>query len=217
MDNNPYFPSRTFVGQRFAHELSELRYYNTAVIALSPGAALIAIEIARRTYSPIGLLLTKNVMLPDNATSFGVMSSTGGFTHEIGMEKPQIEDFEMEYRNAIEHNKMMAMHDLNIVGHRVLLDPHFCTQRRVIIVNDMTQTATDFKAALDFLHAIRTERMILVSAVAKLDAYYSMQELGDEAHVAHTTDKDFPLEHYFGDTTVPDTATLLGMMETVLD
>ncbi len=216
VDKNAYFPSRTFVGQRFAHDLSELRYYNTAVIALSPGAALIAVEIAKRTYSPMGLLLTSDVVLPDNRTLFGVMSGSGGFTNVIGMSRPQVEDFEMEYRNAIDHNKMVAMHNMNILGHRVMLDPHFCTQRRVIIVNDMTTTATDFKAGLDFLHAIRTEKTILVSAVAKYDALYIMQELGDEVHVAHSTDKDFPSEHYFGDNSIPNTDAILKMIEQTL-
>lgn len=216
MDINAYFPSRTFVGQRFAHELAALRYYNTAVLALSPGATLIAVEIAKRTYSPMGLLLTKDVILPDNRTTFGVMTSAGGFTNMVGMSKPQVEEFEMEYRNAIDHNKMMAMHDLHLVGHSVMLDPHYCTQRRVIIVNDISRSATDFKAGLDFLHTIQTEKTILVSAVAKMEAFYHMQEYGDEVHVAHSTEQDFPPEHYFKDNSVPNLQELMQMMSTTL-
>ena len=216
MDKSAYFPSRSAVGKQLAQKLAPHRYYNSAVLALSPGAAMVAVEIARRTYSPIGLLLTKDIVLPDHVTTFGVISSDGDFTYQLGMSKPQIEEFEMEYRNAINHNKMMAMHDLNVVGHRVMLDPHFCTQRRVIIVNDMAKSATDFKAGMDFLHAIATEKTILVSAVAMNEALYRMQELGDEVLVEHSTDKDFPPEHYFDDNSIPETEEILKLMTTTL-
>lgn len=216
MNNDPYFVSRSAVGQKLAQNVAHHRYYNTAVLALSPGAAMVAVEVAKKTYSPMGLLLTKNIMLPDDKTSFGVVSGRGDFTQNVELSRPQVEDFEMEYRNALDHNKMMAVHDLNIVGHKVMADPHFCKMRRVIIVHDMAMSATDFKAGIDFLHTIETERLILLSAIAKQEALYGMQELGDEVHVAHSTATDFPAEHYFGDNNIPDMDILLHMMEQTL-
>lgn len=211
-----YFPSRTFVGKRFAHELSELRYYNTAVLALSSGAALIAYEIAKRTYSPMGLLLTKDVVLPDNQTLFGVMTGTGSFTNQISMPKAYVDEFAMEYRNAIDSSKVVALHDLNVVGNKVVLDPHLFSNKRAILVNDMTMDGTEFKAGLDYLHPIRTEKTILVSAVAKTDAVYRLRELADQVLVAHSTDNDFPSNHYFEDDSVPDTADLIALMQNTL-
>ena len=74
MDSSPYFISRASVGQQFAAELEDLRYEDTAILALSPGGVVIAIEIAKRLHSIAGLLLLKHVYLPGGQTAFGVVN-----------------------------------------------------------------------------------------------------------------------------------------------
>ncbi len=208
-----YFASRAAVGQQLAHELREQRYYNTVVLALSPASVLVAYEIAKRTYSHMALLMLNDVVLPDERTRFGMMSDHGTFTNQLGMSKGLIEEFEMEYRNAIDHSKMTAMHNLHVVGHASLADPHFFRNKRAILVSDITTTGTEFKAGADFLHTIATEKTILATGIAKIDALWRLQAIGDLVVYAHKTDKDFPPDHYYEDNTVPSLERLIQLMQ----
>jgi predicted phosphoribosyltransferase len=216
MDDSAYFISRTSVGQEFAKELAKLRYKNTAILALSPGGVVIAIEIAKQLHSVVGLLLLKHIYLPGGSTALGVINDRGGFTYDQSISAGQIEEFEMEYRGSIELDKINAMHALHVVGQKDMLTPQYCSGRTVIIVNDITKTGTAFKAAMDFLKPIATEKVILVSAVSKEKAADILQELGDQLLIAHRTDKDFPPEHYFANNEIPHNKDIINLMEQII-
>jgi len=216
MDKSPYFLSRSSVGQQFAQQLADLRYENTAILALSPGGVVIAIEIAKQLHSIAGLLLLKHVYLPGGKTAFGVVNDRGGFTHDQSISAAEIEEFEMEYRNNLDAEKANALHELHIVGQKGVLKPEYFNGRTVIIVNDFAKTGTAFQAALDFLKPASTEKIILVSAVAQEKAIDVMHHLGDKVLIAHATIHDFPQEHYFVNNEIPHSEALLQMMEQII-
>jgi len=215
MDKNPYFTSRTEIGERFAKELANLRYENTAILALSPGGVVIAIEIAKQLHSIAGLLLLKHVYVPGD-TSIGIINDQGGFTYDESIAAAQIEEFEIEYRNYISANKMEAMHALHAIGHENIMTPDYFKGRTVIVVSDFAKTGTSFHAALDFLKPVETEKIILATAVANVKAVDIMHRLGDKLLIAHTTDKDFPSSHYFANNQIPQTKELVQMMEQIV-
>ena len=216
MSDSAYFISRSSVGQQFANELKMLRYENTAILALSPGGVVIAIEIAKQLHSIAGLLLLKHVYLPDGKTALGVINDEGGFTHDESISAAQLEDFEMEYRGNIEQEKANALHELHLIGQKGKLTPQYFNGRTVIIVNDFAKTGTAFHAALDFLKPASTERIILASAVASIQAVDVMHLLGDQLMIGHATDKDFPSDHYFANNEIPQTPELIQMMEQIV-
>lgn len=215
IDNTPYFVSRTDVGLRFADELSDLRYENTAVLALSPGGGIIAIEIAKRLHSIAGLLLLKAIHLPGNI-DYGVVNDRGEFTYDNSLTVAEAEEFKIEYRNAIEQEKMEAVHKLHIAGHAGVLEPRYFSGRHVIVVDDISHTGTSFQAALDFLKPANMESVTLVAAVASDKSADIMHHLGDKVLIAHRTDKDLPPEHYFANNEIPQTPALVRMMEQVV-
>jgi len=215
MDKSPYFTSRTEIGERFARQLAEYRFENTAILALSPGGVVIAIEIAKQLHSIAGLLLLKHVYVPGQ-TSIGIINDQGGFTYDDSISAAQISEFNTEYRNNIETNKMEAMHQLHTIGHENVMSPQYFKGRTVIIVSDFAKTGTSFHAALDFLKPVETEKIILASAVAKYSALDIMKHLGDEVLVEHKTDKDFPSSHYFANNEIPQTKELIQMMEQIV-
>jgi predicted phosphoribosyltransferase len=216
MDKSPYFLSRSSVGQEFAQQLADLRYENTAILALSPGGVVIAIEIAKQLHSIAGLLLLKHVYLPGGKTAFGVVNERGGFTHDQSISVAEIEEFEMEYRNNLEAEKERALHELHVIGQKGTLIPEYFNGRNVIIVNDFAKTGTAFQAALDFLKPAKTEKIILVSAIAQEKAIDVMHHLGDKVLIAHATIHDFPSEHYFVNNEIPQSKALVQMMEQVI-
>jgi len=215
MDKNPYFTSRTEIGERFARQLSDYRFENTAILALSPGGVVIAIEIAKQLHSIAGLLLLKHVYVPGE-TPIGVINDQGGFTYDNSIPAAQISEYNIEYRNNIEDNKMKAMHELHAIGHENIMSPEYFKGRTVIVVSDFAKTGTSFHAAMDFLKPVETQKIILASAVATYDALDVMHQLGDQVLTEHTTDKDFPSSHYFANNEIPQTKELVQMMEQIV-
>ena len=216
MDKNPYFISRTQVGRHFATQLEEFRYENTAILALSPGGVVIAIEIAKKLHSLVGLLLLKHVYLPGGQIAIGVINDQGGFTYDQSISAGQIEEFETEYRGNIEDSRREAVHELHMIGHEATFTPHYFSGRTVIIVNDFAKTGTAFHAAMDFLKPVKTDKIIVVSAVAQPKAVDVMHQIGDKILIEHTTDKDFPDDHYFANNEIPQSEELVKIMEQIV-
>lgn len=216
MDKTAYFTSRTSVGQQFADDLTELRYENTAILALSPGGVVIAVEIAKKIHAIAGLLLLKQIYIPGSDQPIGVINDHGQITYSENISAVQLEDFLIEYRGSIESGKMQAVHDLHVIGQKGTMTPHYFKGRTVIIVDDFAKTGTAYHAALEFLKPVRTEKIILVAAVARVEAIDVMHRLGDKLLISHTTDKDLPPEHYFTDNSIPQTNELLQLMEQIV-
>jgi predicted phosphoribosyltransferase len=215
MDISPYFGSRTEIGQRFAKELSILNYQNTAILALSPGGVIIAVEIAKKLHSIMGLLLIKHIRLPGDLP-YGMINDHGSFTTDRSITISEAEEFKAEYRNAIEHQKMEAMHKLHIVGREGVLKPDYFKGKNVIVINDISKTGTSFQAALDFLKTAELYSVTLVAAVASEEAADTMNKLGDRVLLAHKEKFDLPAEHYFANNEIPQTKALVKMMEQVI-
>ncbi len=216
MDTTPYFLSRSSVGQQFAKDLEYLRYENTAVLALSPGGVVIAIEIAKQLHSIAGLLLLKHVYLPGGQTAFGIVNDRGGFTYDQSISASEIEEFEIEYRNNINAEKSNALHELHVIGQKGTLLPRYFNGRTVIIVNDFAKTGTAFQAAYDFLKPSSTEKLVMVTAIAQERAIDVMHHLADKIIIAHPTIDVFPSEHYFVNNEIPQSRELIQMMEQII-
>jgi putative phosphoribosyl transferase len=212
MEKSPYFESRLSIGKELAEKIAKMKYKDTAVLALSAGGVVIAAEIASKLHCDVNMLLLKHVYLPDNKTAIGIINDNGWFTYDDSISVALVEEFETEYRSSIDFGKMNALHQLHTIGHSGSVDAHKYKNKNVIIVNDFAKTGTAFHAALDFLKPIETKKIILVSAVAQLKAIDVMHHLGDKLFIAHATENDFPSEHYFANNSVPDTETLLALM-----
>jgi predicted phosphoribosyltransferase len=215
MDTAPYFLSRSSVGQDFAKELAYLRYENTAVLSLSPGGVVIAIEIAKQLHSITAMLLLKHVHLPGEI-NYGVINDRGGFTYDNSISIAQAEEFKIEYRNAIDQEKMEAIHKLHMIGNSGELKPSYFNGRHIIIVNDITKNGTSFQAAVDYLKPTSYESLTLVAAVASEQSTDIMHKLGDKVLIAHKTVNDFPSSHYFTNDIIPQSDELIKMIEQII-
>jgi len=208
MDKTAYFESRTALGKEFAQQLANFGNGDSAVLALSPGGAVMALEVARYTHSTVALLLLKHIYLPGEPKPLGVVNDQGALTYGLDISPAYIEDFEMEYHSVIETNKMEAVHELHAIGRSGRLSPHAFNDLNVIIVSDFSKTGTALKAAVDFLKPARTKKIIFAVAVAQPKAIDVMHLLGDKLLISHTTDKDLPPEHYFTENELPETEEL---------
>lgn len=213
MDKAAYFQSRQTVAQDFANQLAEIVDDDTAILALSKGGAVMAIEIAKRLHTLVALLLLQHIYLPGEKNALGVVDNNGVLTYGEDISQPFVEEFEMEYRSIIDHDKMEATRALHAIGKKGTISPHYFDGKTVILVNDFTKTGTSFKAAADFLKPVRTKRYILVTAIAHVPAIDMMHLLGDKIFIAHSTNKELPPEHYFKDNTIDASEELKLLMQ----
>lgn len=198
INSSAYFASRGAVGKQFAQQFAALKFDGAvAVLAVSPGGAAIGMEIAKSQHALLGLLLLKHIYLPGEKKPLGVVNESGILTYGLDISKAFIEEFEMEYRAHIDHDRMEAVHEMHALGNEGILSPHYFSDKNVIIVSDFAKTGTAFKAAVDFLKPVKVRKIILATAVAQLEAIDVMHILGDKILIAHATDKNLPPEHYF--------------------
>lgn len=200
---NRYFRSRSQIGSVIAGEVAGYGLKNIVVLALSPGGVVIGNEIATLIKSEMALLLLNHVYLPGDI-SLGVINEKGIFTYDQSISAADISEFESEYRGVIEQNKSNALHKLHADSGEAIVEPSFFNDKNVFIVSDFAKTGTSFKAAEDFLKPARTQSLNLVTVVAQVEAVDVMHQIADRLIIVHTTDKDFPKEHYFEDNSLPN-------------
>lgn len=108
-----YFDSRIAAGKLLAEQVSEYRYRNVAIVALSDGGVVVGAQIAAQLHCPLMLLLTKDIVIPGEQSAIGVVDQNGGFTLNEYFSLGELEEFSSEFKNVIEQQKMEGWHELN--------------------------------------------------------------------------------------------------------
>lgn len=194
-----YFISRRKIGELIAEQLISSIPADAVVLAISAGGFPIAQTLAHTLGIPCYSLLLKDVYLPGDERVMGVINGGGLFTRNHTISESEFDDLMQEFHGVIETAKQNALHEIHAMSADPMLDPHIFKDKTIVIVNDFANTGTTFRAAVDFLKPVHVDKLVLVSAIAKVNAVDVMHQLGDKLHIMHTTDKDFPPDHYFED------------------
>jgi predicted phosphoribosyltransferase len=212
-----YFTSRSEAGKLLLHMLGQYRYDDTIVLALSEGAVLVGAEIARELHSLITMLMTKDVYLPDGRTIVGVVNEAGGFIYNNSFSSGEIEELVSEYRVNIDEAKTQAVHELHVaLGQGGLISPDYFRNRVVIVVSDGTMNGMAFEMANDYLKGIHTDKVIMVSPIAGVEAIDRMHLLSDAMFCLTVTDSVFDIDHYYEDNTMPPRADILKILNDII-
>lgn len=208
-----YFASRTEAGQKLARELKSYRFEDSVVIALNDGGVVVGAQIAAEIHCPIMFLLVRDITLPGEISALGVVDQNGGFTYNDMFSAGELEGMSSEFHSFIEQDKMTKHHEINqLLGEGGLLDPEIIKDRNVILVADGLISGTSLLAAMSFLKPIRTQKIIIASAFASVDAVDKMHILGDELHVLEVYDGTFELDHYFDKNDVPSQEDIIKIL-----
>jgi predicted phosphoribosyltransferase len=208
-----YFASRTEAGQKLAEELKVYRYEDCVVVALNDGGVVVGAQIAAEIHCPIMFLLMRDIKLPGEISALGVVDQNGGFTYNDMFSTGELEGMADEFHNFIEQDKMTKHSEINrLLGEGGLLDPEIIKDRNVILVADGLTSGTSLVAAMSFLKPIRTQKIIIASAFASVDAVDKMHILGDELHVLSVYDGTFELDHYFESNDVPSQEDIITIL-----
>jgi putative phosphoribosyl transferase len=212
-----YFSDRAHAGREIAAALVKYKAENTAVIALSEGAILVAEQIAKAVNGTLCMLVTDDVYIPGESTPLATMTSTGTYTYNQSYSTGQIEEFVNEYRGLIEEQRMRSFHKINrIVGKDGEVDMRLLKRHVVILVSDGLMSGTSLDVAADFLKPITLQRLIVATPMASVQAVDRMHILADEIQCLNVLDSFISVDHYYEDNTLPDHDGVLQIMKNVV-
>jgi predicted phosphoribosyltransferase len=218
MNNKNYFTNRAEAGRLIADKLiTNYRYGDTIVLALSAGGVLVGAEIAKQLHSLIALLMVKDIYLPDGQTIIGTINANGGFIYNNAFSAGEIEEFDMEYRGFIEEAKREAIHELHVaVGQGGEISENYFRHRTVIVANDGAMNGTAFDMASDFLKKIAIKKLIMVAPIASVQAVDKMHILADELVCLSVIESVHNLEHYYENNILPSRQETIGMLNDII-
>jgi len=211
-----YFRNRADAGRKLTAKLQKYKKLNTAVVALSEGAAIVGAQIAMSLHSSMMLLLTENIFLPGEIDPLASLSSAGTFTYNNMFSTGQLEDIIGEYHQYIEEKKLESRHHLNVlIGHDGEIHPNKLRHHVVILVSDGLINGMSLDIAQDFFRTVAIKKLVIATPNASVTAVDKMHLVGDEIHCLSVLESFISLDHYYDDNTIPPIDDLFRMMKNI--
>jgi len=213
-----YFKNRTEAAAQLATLIvPKYRFENCAVVALSDGGVVIASNIAMQLHCALMMLLTEQIQLPGETTPVGSIDQSGGFTYNGMFSAGQLEDFESEYRNYIEQQKLEKLHHMNgLLGSGGIIEPELLRYHNVILVSDGLSSGLSLDAAAAYLKPYKLEKLIVVTPIASVGAVDRMHLLGDEIYCLSVVENYVDTNHYYDDNTMPSHETIIESIKDIV-
>lgn len=213
-----YFHDRAQAGEQLADQLTQYRWENTAVVALSPGGVVVGEQIAQRLHSALSLLMTSRITAPgDDSLVIGTLDQNGLFTYNSMISAGVMEGYMEDMRTWVEEEKIRQMYQMTtVVGENGLADPAQLEGRTIIIATDGVNNGMSFDAALHFLGRIHTERIVAAIPVGPAEVIERLHGMVDELHYLYIPDNFFTVSHYYTDEEKIDPATVMERINNVV-
>jgi putative phosphoribosyl transferase len=199
-----YFHSRAEAGQKLAAELQHFRYENTAVVALSDGAAIVAEQIAMSLHCVLTMLLNENVHMPGEPSTLGTVTQGGQFVYNSALSAGEIDEYYSEFHGYIEDQKREKWSHLNhLLGQGGLIDPALLRDHVIILVSDGFKHGTSLDAAAEFFKHVKISKLVVATPIASVPAVDRMHIIADELHCLSVTENYIDTNHYYDVNEIP--------------
>lgn len=214
-----YFTSRIEAGYKLALELTQYRYENTIVVALTDGGVQVGQQIAAQLHCALTMMLIDDIDIPGESATMGTLNQSGRFTYNGMFSAGEIEDYYSEFHGYLEDQKREKMGEMNrLLGAGGIVEAEMLREHNVILVADGLATGASLDAAADFLKPLRINKLIIAVPVASVAAVDRMHILADELHVLSVTDNYLDTNHYYDLNDVPThEETVAALNEIVLN
>lgn len=199
-----YFKDRATAGAEIAKQLTQYRYENCIVIALSDGGVAVAEPIATELHCLMTLLLLEDIKIPGEPEPFGSVNQNGKFTNNSFYSAGEIEGMYSEFHGLFDQQQRENLSHMNaLLGDGGILSPQMVKDRVVILVADGLLNGASLDAAMEFLKPIRTNKIVVVTPLATRIATDKIHLLADEIYTLAINDDMLEVDHYFEDNTLP--------------
>lgn len=213
-----YFASRLQAGRMLGAQLStKYRYENCAVVALNDGGVMVGAQIASELHCVLMLLVSSEITIPQEPDSLAGMTSNSSLVYNKHYSQPQIDEFSREYFGYIEQEKRNKLHDMNaLLGDGGLIDKSLLKGHNIIIVSDGLKSGFPLDLAVDFLKPISTDKLIVATPLASVDAVDSMHITADEIYCLNVVESLDDVDHYYDKNDVPDHNTVVKVIKQII-
>lgn len=200
-----------------AENLQKYKSDNCAVIALSEGAIVVAIEIAKKLHSSLFLLVTEDVKLPgEEHKPVATVSSSGSFTYNNEYSTGELEAINTDYHTVIEQQRMLAFQKLNRIDDTEARIPKALLKNHVVIfVSDGLRNGLSLDVAADFIKPIKVKKIVTAVPIASVPAVDRMHLLSDEIQCLSVIGDFMETDHYYKENNMPDHSEIIKTMKDV--
>lgn len=209
---------RAQAGDQLADQLTQYRWDNTAVVALSPGGAVVGEQIACRLHCTLSMLMTSRITAPgDDSLVIGTMDQTGLFTYNSMISTGEMEEYMQDMRTYVEEEKLRQMYQMTtVIGENGMADPAQLDGRTVIIATDGVKNGLSFDAALNYLSRIHIERVVAAIPVGPAEVIERLNGLVNELHYLYIPDSFSRVSNYYTDEEHIDSTTVMDRINNVV-
>lgn len=173
-------------------------------MALSDGAVLVAEQIAASLHCVLMMLLTEDIQVPGESTSFGSVNQDGGFMYNGMFSTGEIEEYASEFHGYLDEQKREAFQKINrLLGDGGIIDNELLRDHVVILVSDGLDNGASVDVAIDFMKPIRVSRVVVATPTASVQAVDRLHIAADEIHILDVKENFMGIDHYFNDNTIP--------------
>lgn len=212
-----YFSSRLEAGYRLAQELTQYRYENTVVMALSDGGVQVGQQIAASLHTPLTMLLIEPIKMPGEAIDIGMLNQSGRFTYNGSMSAGEIEEFYNEYHGYLDDQRREKMSGMNyLLGAGGIVDESMLREHNVIVVADGLPSGASLDAVADFVKPLHILRLVIAVPIASVEAVDRAHILGDELHILAVTDNFLDTNHYYDVNDVPSHEATIAVLNDIV-
>ena len=210
-----YFENRVEAGQMLAKKLQQYKAQDVTIIALSTGGVLVGEYLAKQLAGSLTLMLTRDIRVPGEPMAVGTINQSGDYTKNTSVSAIQLQEFEEEFHNHIEAEKLSKLYELNkTTGRHTLIDRHAFKNHTVILAADGLTSAAVVDAAYEFLKPIAIKRLVAAVPIATVSVVDRLHILTDEIHCLNVIeDNTFDVDHYYDDNNIPEEDTILEQID----
>ncbi|MFZ1242775.1 MAG: hypothetical protein WAQ22_01375 [Candidatus Saccharimonas sp.] len=213
-----YFENRSQAGQILAQQLFEkYRYEDCAVVALSDGGVLVGEQIAEELHCVLTLLLSEDIEVPGESTSFGAVSQEGDFTYNSEFSTGEIDGYTSEFHGYLDEKKREAFNKLNrLIGDGGVISSELLKDRTIILVSDGFSNVSSLNVAFDYLKPIRTRRLVVAAPFATIGVIDQLHVTADELHILDVKENFLGIDHYYEDNHVPSREDTIAKINQII-
>ncbi len=213
-----YFKSRVEAGQKLATVISQkYKGQRNAVVGLSDGGVMVGAQIALQLGCVLTMLLSDTIELPRENTAIAGISQDGSVSYNSVYSPGQIEDFLSEYRSVIEQEKLEKIHEMHrLVGRGGLIRKDLLQDHNVILVSDGLSNGFSLDIAAQFLKPIHTNKLIVATPLASIQAVDRMHILADDIFCLSVIEDYINTDHYYDTQDVPSHELVVKTVEQVV-
>ena len=196
-----YFQDRKTAAAQLSNSLSRYIDDDIIVATLNDSSDQIGEEIARYLHAPMTNLISRAIRLPGESSNYGSLDQTGHFSYNTSLTKGEIDEYEGEYHNFLDAEKMNKTHEINReITAKGLFSRDEFLDKIVLLVSDGLDETTELDSAIEYLKPIRLKRLVISVPVASVKAVDRMHITCDEIHCLSVTENYLSADHYYDDT-----------------